>query len=127
MAPLTTASTTAVPVSEIGMSSGLLNLTRNIGGAFGIALFGTLLANATNANVLKVAAHSAVNSGAPAALKQAAELIILKADLLSYGTVFEYAALAMLAGGVLGLILLKSTGDPSALSAEARAEAMAAG
>jgi len=43
MAPLTNASTTAVPLHQVGMSSGLLNLTRNIGGAFGIAIFGTLL------------------------------------------------------------------------------------
>jgi EmrB/QacA subfamily drug resistance transporter len=127
MAPLTTASTTAVPVNEIGMSSGLLNLTRNIGGAFGIAIFGTLLTTTTNANVLKVAQHSIINSHLPQVIKQATALIILKADLLSYGTVFEFAALAMLAGGLLGLLLLRSTGDASALSAEARAEAMAAG
>jgi DHA2 family multidrug resistance protein len=109
MAPLTNASTTAVPTHQVGMSSGLLNLTRNIGGAFGIAIFGTLLTNLTNANVLNVAQHSVIRSTNPAVIKEGTALIILKADLLSYGTVFEYAALAMLVGGLCALVLLKET------------------
>ena len=112
MAPLTNASTTAVPQNEIGMSSGLLNLTRNVGGAFGIALFGTILANLTNANVLMVAQHSIIRSTNPQILAEGAKLIILKADLLSYGTVFEFAALAMLLGGVLALLLLRKNTAP---------------
>jgi len=31
----------------------------------------------------------------------------MKADLLSYGTVFEFAALAMFIGGLLALLLLR--------------------
>ncbi len=125
MAPLTTAATTAVPVNEVGMSSGLLNLTRNIGGAFGIALFGTVLTNATNANVLSVAQHSVIRSTVPQVIAQGTQLIILKADLLAYGEVFVFAAGAMFIGGVLGLVLLRRSGSGAELSAEARAEAMA--
>ncbi len=125
MAPLTNASTTAVPLHEVGMSSGLLNLARNIGGAFGIAIFGTILANATNANVLMVAAHSVVRSSDPLILAEGARLIILKADLLAYGTVFKAASLAMLFGGFLALALLKTTGTTAKLTAEQKAEAMA--
>ena len=109
MAPLTNASTTAVPLHQVGMSSGLLNLTRNIGGAFGIAIFGTLLANLTDQNVLTVAQNSVIRSISPSTLAQGVRLIILKADLLSYGTVFEFAALAMLIGGLLALLLLRET------------------
>ena len=127
MAPLTNAATTAVPLSEVGMSSGLLNLTRNVGGAFGIALFGTLLTDATNANVLSVALNSAIRSSSPAAAHIGAALIILKADLLAYGTVFSWAALAMLVGGLVALFLLQDSGEGADLSAEQRAEAMAAG
>jgi DHA2 family multidrug resistance protein len=127
MAPLTSAATTAVPVHEVGMSSGVLNLTRNIGGAFGIAIFGTLLTNATNANVLSVAEHSVVNSTDPHVVAEATQLIILKADLLAYGEVFVFASLAMFMGGLLALALLRRPGTGAALSAEARAEAMAAG
>lgn len=127
MAPLTTAATTAVPLHEVGMSSGILNLTRNIGGAFGIAIFGTLLANATNANVLMVAQHSVVRSSAPQVIAEATQLIIMKAELLSYGTVFIFAALAMLIGGLLALFLLRASSDGASLTAEQRAEAMAGG
>lgn len=127
MAPLTSAATTAVPLHEVGMSSGLLNLTRNIGGAFGIAIFGTILANATNANVLMVAQNSHINSTSPTILAEATQLIILKADLLSYGTVFEYAAGAMLVGALVALVLLRKTGSGEDIPAEMRAEAAAGG
>jgi hypothetical protein len=100
----------AVPISEVGMSSGLLNLTRNIGGAFGIALFGTLLTNATNSNVLEVAQNSVIRSHVPTVIAQGAQLIILKADLLAYGEVFSVAAVVMLIGAVIGLILSACVG-----------------
>jgi hypothetical protein len=109
------------------MSSALLNLTRNIGGAFGIAIFSTLLANRTNSNVLMVAQHSVINSTNPHDIAVGTALIILKADLLSYGTVFEAASLAMVIGGILALILLRSGGSGANLTAEQRAEAMAGG
>lgn len=127
MAPLTNASTTAVPLHQVGMSSGLLNLTRNVGGAFGIALFGTLLTNATNANVLSVALNSQVHSTSPAVLAAGAHLIIMKAYLLAYGTVFEFAALAMFIGGLVALFLLRQSGTGEEVPPEVRAEAMAAG
>lgn len=114
MAPLTNASTTAVLPSEIGMSSGLLNLARNIGGAFGIAVFGTILANLINSNVLEVAQHSIIRSTDPQIIAQGTRLIILKADLLSYGTVFEFAALAMALGGLVALLFLRRTAPPQA-------------
>ena len=125
MAPLTNAATTAVPLNEVGMSSGLLNLTRNVGGAFGIALFGTILSNSTNANVLSVAQHSVIRSTVPSVIAQGTQLIIMKADLLAYGTVFEFAALAMLVGGIFGLILLRRSGNADDIPVEHRAEAMA--
>jgi DHA2 family multidrug resistance protein len=127
MAPLTSASTTAVPLHEVGMSSGLLNLTRNIGGAFGIAIFGTLLTTATNAHVLNVALNSNIRSTDPAVLAAGAQLIIMKADLLAYSTVFTFASLAMLAGALAALLFLRQGDTSRELSAEARAEAMAGG
>ncbi|HQU08126.1 MAG: hypothetical protein B7X04_04240 [Parcubacteria group bacterium 21-54-25] len=127
MAPLTNASTTAVPLHQVGMSSGLLNLTRNIGGAFGIALFGTLLANATNTNVLLVAQHSQVLGTTSRVLSEAAQLIVMKADLLAYGTVFAYAAFATLAGGLIALVFLRRGDHTEEVSPELKAEAMAGG
>ena len=127
MAPLTTAATTAVPLHEVGMSSGILNLVRNIGGAFGIALFGTLLTNKIDANVLKVALNSHINSANPAVLAQGSQLVILKADLLSYSSVFVYAAGAMFVGALCAFFLLRSNERGAELSAELRAEAMGGG
>ncbi|MDE2173640.1 MAG: hypothetical protein KGJ31_03645, partial [Patescibacteria group bacterium] len=109
------------------MSSGILNLTRNIGGAFGIAIFGTLLTNATNAGVLSVAQHSIIRSSDPHIIAQGAQLIILKADLIAYGEVFVYAAAAMFLGSLLALFLLGSPQSEVELTAEQRAEAMAGG
>lgn len=125
ISPLTTAATTAVPLHEVGMSSGLLNLFRNIGGAFGIAIFGTVLSNLTNQNVLLVAQNSVINSTAPAVVGQATALIILKADLLSYGSVFVYAAGAMVVGGLAALFLLSIPKSGQEIPPEVRAEAMA--
>jgi EmrB/QacA subfamily drug resistance transporter len=127
IATLTSAATTAVPLHEVGMSSGLLNLTRNIGGAFGIAIFGTLLTNLTNANVLTIAQNSVIRSNLPQAIAQGTQLVILKADLLSYGTVFSVAAFSMFIGGVVALLLLRRSGSDTDIPAEARAEAAAAG
>ena len=127
MAPLTNASTTAVPLHQVGMSSGLLNLARNIGGAVGIAVFGTILTESTKTNVLTVAQNSHVLGRTPAILAEAGQLIILKANLLAYGTVFEYAAAAMLIGGLFALVLLRTTDTVRELSPEMRAEAMAGG
>ncbi len=127
MAPLTNAATTAVPLHEVGMSSGLLNLVRNVGGAFGIAIFGTLLNNTINRNVLVVAQNSHVNSYAPSVLQEAAQLIIMKAEVLSYGDVFLYGALAMCAGGLIALFFLRVSDQVIDLSPEIHAETMAGG
>ena len=127
MAPLTSAATTAVPIHEVGMSSGLLNLTRNIGGAFGIAIFSTILTNATNANVLMVAQNSHILGTAPTVPAVAGQLIILKAELLSYGTVFGYAAAAMLVGALVALFLLRTTVSKGDIPPEVLAEASAGG
>ncbi len=127
MAPLTSAATTAVPLHEVGMSSGLLNLTRNIGGAFGIAIFSTILTNATNANVLMVAQNSHILGTTPIILAAAGQLIILKAELLSYGTVFGYAAAAMFVGALVALFLLRTTASKEDIPPEVLAEASAGG
>ncbi|HVW71860.1 MAG TPA: DHA2 family efflux MFS transporter permease subunit [Candidatus Paceibacterota bacterium] len=127
LAPLTTAMTTAVPPNEVGVASGLLNLVRNLGGAFGIAIFGTLLNSNIEKHILTIAQNSSIAIQSAQAMAQGTALIILKADLMSYGTVFVYAALAMVAGGIAAVTLLSSNDDAVELSAEARAEAMAGG
>ena len=62
MAPLTNAVASSVPPREVGIASGILNLTRNIAGAIGIAFFGTLLTNQINSKVQEISANTAINS-----------------------------------------------------------------
>jgi len=127
LAPLTTAMTTSVPPQEIGVASGLLNLVRNLGGAFGIAIFGTLLTTSIKQNILTIAQHSTISGTLPSTIAQGTALIILKADLLSYGTVFIYAAGAMAIGALASLLLLSTSGEEDELPADVKAEAAAMG
>ena len=78
---------------EIGVASSILALGRNIAGAFGIAIFGTILTDATNTNVLNIAYHSIIKILNPAIYQQAVELIILKAQIDAYKPVFISAQL----------------------------------
>jgi hypothetical protein len=125
MPPLTNAMTTAVPLREVGMSSGLLNLVRNVGGAFGIAIFGTLLVNATDANVAQVARYTEVHSASPQTLALVQALVVVKAEVLAYGTVFLWAAFGMAMGGVATILYLRVHRNEEGPSPEVRAEAAA--
>lgn len=95
MAPMTAAATNSVPDDEVGVSSALLNLTRNIAGAVGIAFFSTLLSNLIESNVLQVGRDAVINTQDPIMIKTASALIILKAQIMAYANVFVVAALIM--------------------------------
>lgn len=96
MAQRTNIIAAVVPQSEIGIASGILALARNIGGAFGIAIFGTVLMNAENQNVLSIAAHSVIRSVNPVVIQQGIALIELKAQVSAYGEVFLLGSVCML-------------------------------
>ncbi|PJE75703.1 hypothetical protein COV04_03850 [Candidatus Uhrbacteria bacterium CG10_big_fil_rev_8_21_14_0_10_48_11] len=67
----------SVPQHEVGVASSLLALVRNISGAFGIALFTTILQNETNKKVREYAAHTIVNIHVPTVLKEVTALVTL--------------------------------------------------
>jgi len=101
MAQRTGAIASIVPASEIGVASSILALGRNIAGAFGIALFGTVLNYATQDNVISIAAHSHIAQGASQAATQAyIALIELKAQVDAYHTIFLIGMSVMLVGGI---------------------------
>lgn len=101
MAQRTGAIAAIVPAQEMGVASSILALARNIAGAFGIALFGTILKNATEGNVLQIASHSRIASNASAAAQQTyIALIELKAQVDAYHTIFLIGMAVMLVGAI---------------------------
>lgn len=107
MAPMTAAATNSVPAKEVGISSAVLNLVRNIAGAVGIAFFGTILNNLITSNVLELGQNAVVRAHDPQTLATVQTLIILKAQVQAYGDVF-FIASCIMALGVLTALFLKT-------------------
>lgn len=105
MAPLTAAATNAVPANEVGVSSAVLNLVRNIAGAVGIAFFSTILSNLIESNVLRIGQDTVLNSIDPQTRQIVSTLVILKAQVAAYGTVFLIASSVMASGVIVALFL----------------------
>lgn len=99
----------AVPHEDIGEASAILALVRNISGAFGVAIFSTLLNNSINSNVLTIARSSALHAIAaastPQAMHQFVGLIILKAQVAGYAYVFQVASIVVLLGSFLAFFI----------------------
>ncbi len=105
MAQRTNAVASAVPPNEIGVASSVLALVRNISGAFGIALFGSLLTwrevyNALHINSLS---HLYVNSATNMATYIG--LIELKADIDAYGFIYSVAAVFLFIGALAAFFI----------------------
>jgi len=105
MAQRTNVIASVVDPSEIGVASSILALARNVAGAFGIALFGTLLTNRTNRNVLFINQWSTLRSHAAVAIHQYAALIELKAQINAYNYVFIISGIVVLIGAFFALTL----------------------
>ena len=105
MSQRTNAIASVVPEHEMGMASSVLALARNIAGAFGIALFGTLLSNSLGSAVLNTARNSAVHATNALQYQQGAMLIILHANIVSYHIVFYVAAAVLFFGAILSFII----------------------
>jgi MFS family permease len=105
MAQRTNVIAAVVPPEEIGSASSVLALGRNIAGSFGIAVFGTILTNATESNVLNIAQQSVIKITDAQIYKQAIGLIILKADIDAYKEVFFWASMVLLVGTALSLLI----------------------
>lgn len=105
MAQRTNIIASVVDEKEIGIASSVLALARNIAGAFGIALFSTILSDTTNVNVLRIAEFSRLNlqSFDATKYKQFIALIIMKAEVAAYDHVFLIAAWVMIIGSITAL------------------------
>ena len=105
MSQRTNAIASVVPEHEMGMASSVLALARNIAGAFGIALFGTLLSNSIGSAVLNTARNSIVHATSAIAYQEGATLIILHANMVAYHTVFIVAASVLFVGAIFSFFI----------------------
>ena len=105
MAPITATATNSVPDNEVGVASAVLNLTRNIAGAVGIAFFSTILANLIESNVLRLGQDVIINAPSPQVMQEVTALIILKAQIMAYGEVFVVASVIMALGVIAAFFL----------------------
>jgi EmrB/QacA subfamily drug resistance transporter len=103
--PLTQAAVSTVPIQEVGVASSVLALSRNLAGAFGTAIFATILSNSTTSRLIEIQNNSVINTTNPQMLKIIPGLMEIKATILAYGSVFNWAAIFVIAGGIVTLFL----------------------
>lgn len=106
MAQRTNIIASVVDQSEIGVASSILALARNVAGAFGIALFGTILTNRIGQNVLSINQLSVLHSHNVLDIQKYIELITLKAQIDAYNYVFVIASI-LVAVGAFAILTLK--------------------
>ncbi len=104
-AALTQSATGSVPIHEVGIASSVLALSRNLAGAFGIAIFATILTNSQTSMLLAIQNHSVINTQNPVMLQIIPALMIAKANILAYGNVFKWASFLLITGGVASFFL----------------------
>lgn len=105
MAQRTNAVAAAVPPHEIGIASSVLALVRNIAGAFGIALFGTVLQQAMGYNVLNIAKNSHLLVQTQQNMGTFIGLIELKAQIDAYGLIYGIAACLLIVGALVAFFI----------------------
>ena len=105
MAQRTNIVASVVPQSEIGIASSILALVRNIAGAFGIAIFATILTNRINTNVLTINSFSKLYNFSAIEVQKFVSLITLKAQIDAYDYVFLIASIIMFVGSFSILFL----------------------
>ncbi len=105
MAQRTNVIASVVDQHEIGIASSILALARNVAGAFGIAIFGTLLTNRTKYNVMHINSLSVLNSHLALDIQKYVTLVELKAQIDAYNYVFLISAIIVAVGAFAALTL----------------------
>jgi EmrB/QacA subfamily drug resistance transporter len=106
MAQRTNVIASVVDPHEIGIASSILALARNVAGAFGIAVFGTLLTNRITHNVLSINSFSTLRSHLPLDIQKYITLVELKAQINAYNYVFIVSSI-IVAVGAFAVLTLK--------------------
>jgi len=123
MAQRTNLIASSVPPSEIGVASSILALVRNIGGAVGIAVFGTLVTTFTENNIFALSKNSIIHAITPAQHATVIALIELKAQVLAYSQIYIIAAIVFALGG-FAILMVKKTPAASQIKLTKEEEAM---
>ncbi len=105
MAQRTNVVASVVDQHEIGVASSVLALIRNLSGAFGIALFATILNVKTKANILHINSLSTLNSHLPLDVQKYTTLVILRAQISAYDYVFILASILVFVGAFAVLFM----------------------
>ena len=113
-APLTNAAISKVPMHEVGVASSVLALFRNIAGAFGVAIFATILTNSASSAIVDVQRYSVINTTDPTILPKVAYLMALKANIVSFNVVFLSSAVVTLVGAFSALFLKETSKEMGA-------------
>jgi DHA2 family multidrug resistance protein len=108
-APITNASISTVPLHEVGVASSILALVRNIAGAFGVAIFATILTNSITSGMINVQRFSTINTFDPNVLREAGFLMAMQANVSAFSTVFLCSAAITLLGAFSALFLKETT------------------
>ena len=108
-APITNASISTVPLHEVGVASSILALVRNIAGAFGVAIFATILTNSITLGMINVQRFSTINTFDPNILREAGFLMAMQANVSAFSTVFRCSAAITLLGAFSALFLKETT------------------
>jgi len=111
VAPVVTLALGSLPPSRLKLASGLFNLMRNLGGAIGIAVCGTLLNDRTNEHFLHLAEHlNSSNSSAQALLSHGSTSALSQLWALTFREAqtqaFADAFLAVMACLIMALVLI---------------------
>ena len=105
MAQRTNVIASVVDPHEIGIASSVLALVRNIAGAFGIAIFGTILESRVYKNILSINSFSSVHSTNPIDIGKYIGLVELKAQVNAYDYVFLIASILVFLGSFIVLFM----------------------
>lgn len=111
LAPLSTAATSTIPLHEVGIASSILQLARNIAGGFGTAIFATILSNSVTSHLVDLQKYSVLNTLDPQTSSIYLGLLVVKANVLAFGTVFSSAFWFLLIGAFLALFVKESKQD----------------
>lgn len=94
-----------VDKKEIGIASSILALVRNIAGAFGIAIFSTILTSEIKDKMIGYSMHSVLRSTSLLDKAHFATLLSLRAQIDAYQAVFIISSIIVIVGAFLVLTL----------------------